>query len=360
MLYHLLYPLHVKFIVFNVVRYLSFRSLAAAMTALAVSFLFGPAVIRWLQQEQIGQPIRDDGPKTHLAKAGTPTMGGSLIIIAVTLSTLLWAELQNIFVWLVLLVMVGYGLVGFVDDYRKLVRKSAKGLRGKEKLFWQILLAGATGAILYALPDTQFRTTLTVPFFKNVQPDLGWFYIPFVIFVIVGTSNAVNLTDGLDGLAIGPVITCMVTFGILTYVAGNEKLSGYLQVPYVAGSGTLVILCGAVFGAGLGFLWFNTFPAQVFMGDVGSLALGGALGTVAVVTKQEILLAVAGGIFVLETLSVILQVGSFKWTGKRIFAMAPIHHHYELRGWAEPKIIVRFWIISILLAMMALSSLKLR
>ncbi len=360
MLYHLLYPLHEQITLFNVIRYLSFRSLAAAMTALLVSFLFGPMLIRWLQQEQIGQPIREDGPITHLRKAGTPTMGGALIIIAVTLATLFWMELDNIYAWLVVLIMLGYGTVGFVDDWRKLRGKNSKGLRGKQKLFWQFLLAGAVAGVLYALPDTQFRPTLTVPFFKNVQPDLGWLYIPFVILVIVGASNAVNLTDGLDGLAIGPVITCMVTFGILTYVAGNEKLATYLQVPYVPGSGTLVILCAAVFGAGLGFLWFNTFPAQVFMGDMGSLALGGALGTVAVVTKQEFLLAVAGGIFVLEAVSVILQVASFKWTGKRIFAMAPIHHHYELRGWAEPKIIVRFWIISIILAMVALSSLKLR
>ena len=360
MLYHLLYPLHEQITLFNVIRYLSFRSLAAAMTALVISFIFGPMLIRWLQQEQIGQTIRDDGPRRHLQKAGTPTMGGALIIVAVTLATLLWVELDNIYAWLVVLIMLGYGAVGFVDDWRKLRRNDSKGLRGKQKLFWQFLLAAVVAGVLYALPDNEFRPTLTVPFFKNVQPDLGWLYIPFVMLVIVGASNAVNLTDGLDGLAIGPVITCMVTFGILTYVAGNEKLAGYLQVPYVPGSGTLVILCGAVFGAGLGFLWFNTFPAQVFMGDVGSLALGGALGTVAVVTKQEFLLAVAGGIFVLEAVSVILQVASFQWTGRRIFAMAPIHHHYELRGWAEPKIIVRFWIISIILAMVALSSLKLR
>ena len=360
MLYHLLFPLHGQITVFNVIQYLSFRSLAAAMTALVVSFIFGPRLIRWLQAEQIGQPIRDDGPSRHLQKAGTPTMGGALIIVAVTLSTLLWVELDNVYAWLVVLIMLGFGTVGFVDDWRKLRRKNSKGLRGKHKLFWQFLLAAVVAGVLYALPDAQFKPTLTVPFFKNVQPDLGWLYIPFVMFVIVGASNAVNLTDGLDGLAIGPVITCMVTFGILTYVAGNEKLAAYLQVPYVPGSGSLAILCGAVFGAGLGFLWFNTFPAQVFMGDVGSLALGGALGTVAVVTKQEFLLAVAGGIFVMEAVSVILQVASFQWTGKRIFAMAPIHHHYELRGWAEPKIIVRFWIISIILAMVALASLKLR
>jgi phospho-N-acetylmuramoyl-pentapeptide-transferase len=360
MLYHLLYPLHTEYAIFNVVRYLSFRSLAAVITALLVSFVLGPMVIRWLQAEQIGQPIRDDGPATHFKKAGTPTMGGSLIIIAVTVATLLWVELDNLYVWLVLLVLLSYGTVGFVDDYRKLRRKSAKGLRGKEKLFWQFVVAGIVAGALYALPDTQFRTTLTLPFLKTVQPDLGWFYIPFVMLVIVGTSNSVNLTDGLDGLAIGPVITCMVSIGVLTWVAGNERWSAYLQIPYVPGSGTLAIFCAAVFGAGLGFLWFNTFPAQVFMGDVGSLALGGALGTIAVIAKQELVLAVAGGIFVVETVSVILQVASFQWTGKRIFAMAPIHHHYELRGWAEPKIVVRFWIISVILAILALLTLKLR
>ena len=360
MLYHLLYPLHTDFTIFNVVRYLSFRSIAAALTSMLIAFILGPFIIRWLTEKQIGQTIRDDGPKSHLSKAGTPTMGGSLIIISMTIATLLWVEFGNPFVWLVVLIVIGYGIVGFVDDYRKLVKKDSKGLSGKQKLFWQFLLALVVGSVLYALPDSQFRTTLTIPFFKNLQPDLGWFYIPFVMLVIVGTSNAVNLTDGLDGLAIGPVITCMVTFGILTYIAGNKVYSTFLQIPYVAGSGTLAIICGSVLGAGLGFLWFNTFPAQVFMGDVGSLALGGALGTVAVVAKQEILLAVAGGIFVVETLSVILQVASFKLTGKRIFAMAPIHHHFELRGWAEPKIIVRFWIISIILAMVALSSLKLR
>ena len=360
MLFHLLYPLHEQITLFNVIRYLSFRSLAAAMTALLVSFIFGPMLIRWLLQEQIGQTIRDDGPSRHLQKAGTPTMGGALIIVAVTLATLLWVELDNVYSWLVVLIMLGYGAVGFVDDWRKLRRKNAKGLRGKQKLFWQFLLAAVVAGVLYALPDSQFKPTLTVPFFKNVQPDLGWLYIPFVMFVIVGASNAVNLTDGLDGLAIGPVITCMVTFGILTYVAGNEKLAEYLQVPYVSGSGSLVILCGAVFGAGLGFLWFNTFPAQVFMGDVGSLALGGALGTVAVVTKQEFLLAVAGGIFVLEAVSVILQVASFQWTGKRIFAMAPIHHHFELIGWSEPKVITRFLILAVLFALFSLTTLKLR
>ncbi len=360
MLYHLLYPLHTEFSVFNVIRYLSFRSLAAALTALLVSFILGPILIRWLKAKQIGQQIREDGPKSHANKAGTPTMGGVLIIIAVIVATLLWVEFDNPFVWLVLAVVLGYGSLGFVDDYRKLTKRNSKGLSVKQKLIWQSLIAALVGGILYALPDSQFGTTLTVPFFKNAQPDLGWFYIPFVMAVIVGTSNAVNLTDGLDGLAIGPVLTCMVTFGFMTYASGHQQISAYLQIPYVAGSGTLAILCAAVVGAGLGFLWFNTFPAQVFMGDMGSLALGGALGTVAVVTKQELLLALAGGIFVLEALSVILQVVSFKWTGKRIFAMAPVHHHFELRGWAEPKIIVRFWIISIILAMMALSSLKLR
>ncbi|MDP3938332.1 MAG: phospho-N-acetylmuramoyl-pentapeptide-transferase, partial [Deltaproteobacteria bacterium] len=286
MLYHLLYPLHTDFTLFNVVRYISFRSLAAALTALLVSFLLGPSLIRWLKARQIGQHVRNDGPQSHLSKAGTPTMGGSLIIIAMSLATLAWVELDNPYVWLVILIVIGYGSVGFVDDYRKLIRKNSKGLSAKQKLFWQFLMAGIVAGFLYALPDSEFGTTLTVPFFKNFQPDLGWLYIPFVMLVIVGTSNAVNLTDGLDGLAIGPVITCIITFGMMTYFAGHQEISNYLQIPYVPGSGTLAIVCAAVFGAGLGFLWFNTFPAQVFMGDVGSLALGGALGTVAVVTKQ--------------------------------------------------------------------------
>ncbi len=358
MLYHLFYPLASSFKLFNVFRYLTFRTIYAMITALVVSFIIGPWVIRKLEALQARQVIRTDGPESHLKKAGTPTMGGVLILAAVVIPTLLWADLTNFYIWLTLLIIVGYGLVGFFDDYKKVVEKNPRGLSPRQKMFWQVLLGVAVAGFLYSLRG--FSTQLYFPFFKNLHPDLWIFFIPFVTLVIVGASNAVNLTDGLDGLAIGPVVINAGTYMIFTYLAGNAKLSGYLQIPYVPGSGELCVLCGAMVGAGLGFLWYNAYPAEVFMGDVGSLPLGGALGAVAVITKQEMLLVIVGGIFVIEALSVIFQVGSYKYRGKRIFRMAPIHHHFELKGVAEPKIIVRFWIITIILALVAISTLKLR
>ncbi len=316
-------------------------------------------MIRKLAQMQVGQYIRDDGPQTHLDKAGTPTMGGTLIILSVVVSILLWSDLTNFYVWITLFVVVGYGLVGFIDDYLMQVKKQSKGLSVRTKLVWQAIIALIAGFLAYISPD--FSTQITIPFFKNVSPDFGWGYIIFAAFVIVGASNAVNLTDGLDGLAIGPVIIAATTYMIFAYVAGHFKIANYLQINYVPGSGELAIFCGAIVGSGMGFLWFNTYPAQIFMGDVGSLSLGAFLGTVAVITKQEILLVLVGGLFVIEALSVIFQVSFFKMTsGKRIFRMAPLHHHFELKGWPEPKVIVRFWIIAIALAMLAMSTLKLR
>jgi len=308
---------------------------------------------------QIGQQIREDGPQSHLAKKGTPTMGGILIIFAVVVSTLLWANLTVDYIWLILLVTVGYGLIGFIDDYYKLSGKSSKGVSGKKRLIAEIFIALFVSILLYIKPG--FNSQVTIPFFKTVLPNIGWGYVVLSTFIIVGAANAVNLTDGLDGLAIGPAIICFATYLFFAYFAGNVKVANYLQIPYVAGAGELAIFCGALVGAGLGFLWFNSYPAEVFMGDVGSLSLGGALGMMAIITKQEILLVIVGGIFVIETFSVIFQVGYFKLTqGKRIFRMAPLHHHFELKGWAEPKVIVRFWVISILLALMAISTLKLR
>jgi phospho-N-acetylmuramoyl-pentapeptide-transferase len=358
MLYHLFYPLASSIKLFNVFKYLTFRTIYAMITALVVSFIIGPWVIRKLEGLQARQVIRTDGPESHLKKQGTPTMGGVLILAAIVIPTLLWADLTNIFIWLTLFIIVGYGLIGFVDDYKKVVEKNPRGLSPRQKMFWQFFLGLAVAIFLYIRPG--FSTELYFPFFKNLHPDLGIFFIPFVTIVIVGASNAVNLTDGLDGLAIGPVAINAATYMLFTYMVGNAKLSGYLQIPYVPGSGELCILCGAMVGAGLGFLWYNSYPAEVFMGDVGSLPLGGALGAVAVITKQEILLVIVGGIFVVEALSVIFQVGSYKYRGKRIFRMAPIHHHFELKGVAEPKIIVRFWIITIILALVAISTLKLR
>jgi phospho-N-acetylmuramoyl-pentapeptide-transferase len=347
-LYHLLYPLHTEFSIFYVFRFITFRTIYAAITALVISFLLGPWLIEKLQKLQMGQNIRKLGPESHFKKEGTPTMGGALILFAIVLPTLLWADLSNLYVWLALLVTVGYGIIGFVDDLLK-VRK---------KMFWQMLIAFGVGMILMTYPG--FQTTLAFPFFKGVNPDLGGFYVPFAMLVIIGASNAVNLTDGLDGLAIGPVIIAAGAYLLFAYVAGHATLSSYLQINNVKGAGELSILCGSMIGAGLGFLWFNTYPAQVFMGDVGSLSLGGAIGTIAVITKQEIVLVIVGGIFVMEALSVIVQVASFRIYGKRVFRMAPIHHHFELKGWPEPKIIVRFWIISIILALIGLSTLKLR
>ncbi len=359
MLFHLLYPLHTTYSFFNVFRYITFRAIYAAITALVICFVIGPWLIRKLQELQIGQTIREDGPDSHLAKKGTPTMGGILIIFAVTISTLLWANLTVGYIWLVVMVTLGYGLIGFLDDYRKLTQQNSRGVPGKVRLAAEIAIALFVSIILFIKPG--FSSTVTIPFFKTVLPDLGWGYVILSTFIIVGAANAVNLTDGLDGLAIGPAITCFMTYLLFAYFAGNIRIASYLQIPYVAGTGELAIFCGAVVGAGIGFLWYNTYPAQVFMGDVGALSLGGSLGTLAVLTKQEILLAIVGGIFVLETVSVIFQVGWFKISnGKRIFRMAPIHHHFELKGWPEPKVIVRFWIISILLALVAISTLKLR
>ena len=359
MLYHLLYPLHTTFSVFNVFRYITFRTIYASLTAFFICFLIGPWIIRRLSGMQVGQYIRDDGPESHMTKAGTPTMGGLLIVFSVVGSTLLWSDLTNYFVWIMVFVVIGYGLVGFVDDYLMQVKKRSKGLSVRHKFILQFGLALITGCLVYASPD--FSTEVTIPLFKKLSPDLGWGYIFFAAIVIVAASNAVNLTDGLDGLAIGPVIIAATAYMIFAYVAGHIKIANYLQINYVAGSGEVAIFCGVLAGAGMGFLWFNAYPAQIFMGDVGSLSLGAALGTIAVITKQEILLMLVGGLFVIEALSVIFQVGFFKMTsGRRIFRMAPLHHHFELKGWPEPKVIVRFWIIAIALALLAMSTLKLR
>jgi len=359
MIYHFLYPLHTNFSVFNVFRYITFRTIYASLTAFLICFLLGPWVIRKLTALQIGQFIREDGPESHFQKAGTPTMGGALILFSVIVSTLLWTNLTNAYVWIVLLVTVGNGLIGFMDDYLMLIKKRSKGLSAKGKILLQTALALLAGALLFHQPD--FNTQVTLPFLKNISPDLGLGYVLFAAFVIVGTSNAVNLTDGLDGLAIGPAVIAASTYMVFAYVAGHAKIANYLQINYVVGCGEITIFCGALAGAGFGFLWFNTYPAQIFMGDVGSLSIGGALGTVAVITKQEILLILVGGLFVVEALSVIFQVGFFKMTnGRRIFKMAPLHHHFELKGWPEPKVIVRFWIIAIMLALLSMSTLKLR
>ncbi|MBW1984823.1 MAG: phospho-N-acetylmuramoyl-pentapeptide-transferase [Deltaproteobacteria bacterium] len=359
MLYHLLYPLSDSISIFNVFRYITFRAIYAGLTAFLICFFLGPWVIKKLSDLQIGQYIRKDGPKGHHSKAGTPTMGGLLIIFSITSSVLLWTNLANLFVWIVLLSLIGYGAIGFIDDYAMLIKKRNKGLSARRKFLLQIMLSITIGLLVYLSPN--FSTKVTLPFFKDVSPDFKWGYILFAAFVIVGTSNAVNLTDGLDGLAIGPLIIVGATYMVFAYVTGNIKIAEYLQINYVAGTGEIAILCAALAGAGLGFLWFNTYPAQIFMGDVGSLSLGGTIGTIAVITKQEILLVIVGGLFVVETLSVIFQVGFFKITnGKRIFRMAPLHHHFELKGWPEPKVIVRFWIISIVLALISMSTLKIR
>jgi len=359
MLYHLLYPMHTLFSILNVFRYITFRTIYASLTAFFICFFLGPWVIERLARMQVGQYIRDDGPKSHLGKAGTPTMGGVLMIAAITLATLLWSDLTNPFIWIALWVLLGFGAVGFMDDYLMQVKKQSKGLSVRGKLAWQAGVALIAGAWVYLTPN--FSTEVTVPFFKTVTPDLGWGYIIFAMLVIVGASNAVNLTDGLDGLAIGPVIIAAATYMVFAYVAGHVKIANYLQIIYVPGCGELTVLCGAMAGAGLGFLWFNAYPAQVFMGDTGSLSLGATLGVIAVITKQEILLVLVGGLFVIEALSVIFQVSFFKMTsGRRIFRMAPLHHHFELKGWPEPKVIVRFWIIAIALALLAMSTLKLR
>jgi len=360
MLYHLLYPLADLFGGFNVFRYITFRTIYAAVTALAIAWLLGPWMISKLQQMQVGQYIRELGPESHKAKEGTPTMGGVLILFAMGASVLLWGDLGNFYLWLALGVTLCYGLIGFVDDYLKKVSKTNEGgLSARSKFLALALVALAAGVALYLHPG--YSTKLSVPFFKFVLPDLGWGYVPLAMFILVGTANAVNLTDGLDGLAAGPVLIAAGAYLVLSYLTGNIKTATYLQILYVPGAGELAVFCGAVAGAVMGFLWYNTYPAQIFMGDTGSLALGGALGITAVSTKHEILLVLVGGIFVMETISVIMQVGFFKMThGKRIFRMAPLHHHFELKGWAEPKVIVRFWIIAVLLALVAFSTLKLR
>ena len=362
MFYNLLAPLGDDYILFNLFRYLTFRSGCAVMTALLICFLIGPKVINWLKARQgAGQPIREDGPESHLlTKQGTPTMGGFLILISITISTLLWADLRNGFVWTVLLVTVGFGVVGFIDDYAKLTLRSSEGISGRVKLLLQVLIATAAGLwIMHLSPENMYQH-LAVPFFKDLLINLAWFYVLFAAFVMVGASNAVNLTDGLDGLAIVPVMIAAGCFAIIAYLVGNNFFADYLQVHHVPGTGELAVFCAALVGASLGFLWFNAPPAMVFMGDTGSLSCGGALGSIAVVTKHELVLAIIGGLFVLETVSVIVQVASFKMTGRRVFRMAPLHHHFEKKGWAEPTIVIRFWIIALVLALIGLSTLKLR
>ncbi len=345
---------------FNVFSYLTLRAILSTLTALLMAVLIGPAMIRWLQTMQIGQTVRNDGPQSHLSKSGTPTMGGLLILAAILTSSLLWADLTNRYVWVTLAIVVGYGIIGFIDDYRKVIRKDPKGLIAKWKYFWQSIIALIVAFYLYSNSQDPAETALLVPFFKEVMPQLGLFFIVVTYFTVVGTSNAVNLTDGLDGLAIVPTILVAGALAIFAYATGNVNFSSYLNIPYIPLTSELVIVCTAIVGAGLGFLWFNTYPAQVFMGDVGSLALGGTLGIMAVLVRQEIVLIIMGGVFVIETLSVILQVGSYKLRGQRIFRMAPIHHHYELKGWPEPRVIVRFWIISLILVLIGLATLKLR
>ncbi len=360
MLYNFLAPLSDAFQPFNLFRYITFRTGGAVMTALIISFLFGPFIINWLRSAQNGASnVREDVPEGHLAKAGTPTMGGFLILLAIIGSTVLWADLRNGYVWIALLVTVGFGAVGFTDDYMKLSRNS-KGLPGKLRLLLEIAIAAAATMWVLALTREPLASGLAVPFLKNVLLELGWFFIPFAAFVIVGASNAVNLTDGLDGLAIVPVMIAAGCFGFIAYLVGNTIYSEYLQLHFIPGTGELTVFCGALVGASLGFLWFNAPPAMVFMGDTGSLSVGGALGAVSVITKHELVLAIIGGLFVLETVSVIVQVASFKLTGKRVFAMAPLHHHFEKKGWAEPTIVIRFWIIAFILALVGLATLKLR
>jgi phospho-N-acetylmuramoyl-pentapeptide-transferase len=348
------------FTFFNVISYLTVRAILALLTSLAISLIMGQKVIDWLQKLQIGQIVRHDGPESHLSKKGTPTMGGTLILASVSLSILLWADLRNPYVWVTLFVLLGYGIIGFVDDYLKVIRKNTAGLIAKWKYFWQSVIALTVAFGLYTYGKDSSVTVLVVPFFKDVMPQLGLWFILLAYVVIVGAGNAVNLTDGLDGLAIMPTVFVAAGFALVSWATGNVNFAAYLHIPYIKFSGELMIICTAIIGAGLGFLWFNTYPAMIFMGDVGSLALGGVFGIISVLLRQEFLLLVMGGIFVIETLSVILQVGSFKLRGKRIFRMAPIHHHYELKGWPEPRVIVRFWIISLMLVVIGLLTLKLR
>lgn len=362
MLYSLLAPLADEFGALNVVRYLTFRGGAAIITALVASFLLGPAVIRWLSRRQgNGQPIRDDGPAGHLeTKRGTPTMGGFLILLALALGTLLWADLGNGFVWVVLAVTLGFGCIGFIDDYLKVTRRHHRGLPGAAKLLLQFAIAGGAVAWIAALLPPALSGALAVPFLKSALLPLGWFFVPFAMLVVVGASNAVNLTDGLDGLAIVPIMIAAACFGFISYLVGNAVFADYLQIHAVPGAGELAVVCGALVGASLGFLWFNAPPARVFMGDTGSLATGGALGAMSVIAKHELVLAIIGGLFVLEAVSVIVQVASFRLTGRRVFLMAPLHHHFEQKGWKEPTIVIRFWIIASVLALAGLATLKLR
>ncbi len=345
---------------FQVFNYLTLRVILAALTALMLCLWLGPWVIRRLVEGQIGQAVRDDGPQSHLSKAGTPTMGGAMILLAIAISTLVWGDLTNHYVWVVVLVTLGFGAIGWVDDYRKVVEKNPRGLPARWKYFWQSVVGIGAAVVLYATATTPAETSLLIPMFKDVALPLGIFYIVLSYFVIVGSSNAVNLTDGLDGLAIMPTVLVAMGLSVFAYASGNAVFANYLHIPFIHGTGELAVFCATIAGAGLGFLWFNTYPAQVFMGDVGALALGAALGVVAVIVRQEIVLFIMGGIFVLETVSVILQVGSYKLTGRRIFRMAPLHHHYELKGWPEPRVIVRFWIITVVLVLLGLATLKLR
>ena len=345
---------------FAVFQYITLRGILSAGTALTISLLVGPWMIHRLDALQIGQAVRTDGPQSHLSKSGTPTMGGALIIVAIVAATLLWGDLSNRYVWSALLALIAFGAVGWVDDYRKVVERDSRGLPARWKYFWQSLIGFAIASYLFLTAEVSAETALYVPFFKDIALPMGYLFIPFSYFVIVGSSNAVNLTDGLDGLAILPTVMVATGLGTIAYLTGHTNFADYLNIPYLEGSGELVIFCGAIAGAGLGFLWFNTYPAMVFMGDVGALALGAALGVVAVAIRHEIVLVIMGGIFVLETLSVIIQVASFKLTGKRVFRMAPIHHHFELKGWPEPRVIVRFWIITVMLVLFGLATLKLR
>lgn len=360
MLYWLTEYLNEFYSFFNVFNYLSFRAILGVLTAVTISMVFGAPMIRKLNYLQIGQSVRDDGPQTHLSKSGTPTMGGTLILLSVFIATLLWADLSNRYVWVVLLVTVSFGIVGFYDDYKKVVERNPKGLSAKWKYFWQSVVGLAAAVYLFSQSEVPAETQLIVPFFKDVALDLGIGYILLTYFVVVGSSNAVNLTDGLDGLAILPCVMISGALGIIAYLAGHAIFAEYLHIPFIPDAGEIVVFCAALCGAGMGFLWFNTYPAQVFMGDVGALALGAALGVIAVIVRHEIVFFIMAGVFVMETVSVIVQVGSFKMTGKRVFRMAPLHHHFELKGWPEPRVIVRFWIITLMLVLFGLATLKLR
>ncbi len=345
---------------FRVFQYLTFRAILGALTSLLISFIIGPVMIRKLSSNKIGQSIRELGPQSHYEKSGTPTMGGALILVAITVSTLLWADLGNRYIWVILLVTLGYGIIGFIDDYRKVIKRNSDGLSARAKYLGQSIIGLTAAIFLYKTAALPAETQFIIPFFKEVMLDMGWMYVVLTYFVIVGTSNAVNLTDGLDGLAIMPSVMVAAGLGVFAYLSGHSAFSDYLAIPYLPNSGELIVFCAALVGAGLGFLWFNAYPAMVFMGDVGALALGAALGVLAVLVRQEIVLMIMGGVFVMETLSVIIQVASFKLTGKRVFRMAPIHHHFELKGWPEPRVIVRFWIITVILVLIGLATLKLR